>query len=258
MKFAAIYDIHANPDALKAVLDEIREKDVKLIISGGDVIAGPKPNETLRLLKDIPIPVRFILGNAESEVLRHLDGEKINGLSARADEEAKWTSNQLTDEHKKWIRTWEKSILIDTPNLGKILFCHGTPRSNVEIFTRQTRKEKLVSIFKNVTAATVVCGHTHIQFNLIVEDKLIINAGSVGMPFGKTGADWLLFDKMIEFKHTKYDLKAAAESIRRSNYPFAESFAANNILNPPSEEDALRMLTNMELNQEKMGLNIQV
>lgn len=255
MKIAAIYDIHANPNALNAVLNEIEESDVELIIIGGDVIAGPLPNETLTLLKQASTPMRFILGNAESEVLRHLNGEKIRGLSERANEEARWVSNQLTDENKIWISNWDKTITIDMANFGKVLFCHGTPRSNVEIFTRLTPVKKLASIFEDVAASIVVCGHTHIQFDITIGDNRVINAGSVGMPFGKTGSDWILIDNIFEFKHTDYDLNEAAENIRKSNYPQAESFLKNNVLNPLSERDSLKMLTKMELNQEKNGYN---
>ncbi|MCQ0112526.1 metallophosphoesterase family protein [Zhouia amylolytica] len=255
MKIAAIYDIHANPYALEAVLEEIKKCNVDLIIVGGDVVAGPMPNETLTLLQNAPVRMKFILGNAESEVLRHLNGEKINGLSERADEEARWVSKQLKDEHKDWIRSWEKTIILDTINFGRILFCHGTPRSNVEIFTSLTPKEKLISIFKNVTVSNVVCGHTHMQFERKIDNIHIVNAGSVGMPFGGTGAYWLLIDNSFEFRRTEYDLKATSQNISKSNYPYAESFASNNILTVPSENDALKMLTKIELDYEKTAHN---
>ena len=130
-----------------------------------------------------------------------------------------------------------------------MLFCHGTPRSDIEIFTRLTPEEKLVYIFGNVTVSVVVCGHTHMQFDRSIGRVRIINAGSVGMPFGRTGADWLLLDTDINFKHTNYDINKAAERIRQSNYPQAENFIANNVLSAPSEKNMLKMLTQMEADQ---------
>lgn len=249
MKIAAIYDIHGNSTALETVLEEITKEDVDLIIVGGDVVSGPMPKETLALLQNVKVPTRYILGNAESEVLRYLNGEEIDGLSERANEEAQWVSKQLSAENVEAIKGWSTIEKIQSNELGTLLFCHGTPRSDVEIFTKVTPDRKLEQLFKNVDASVVVCGHTHIQFDRDIENIRIVNAGSVGMPFGKTGADWLLIDSSIHFKHTDYNLEKAAEQILKSNYPHAESFAANNVLKTPSESDAIKMLTKLEQTQ---------
>jgi len=68
----------------------------------------------------------------------------------------------------------------------------------------------------------------------------VVNAGSVGMPFGNPGAYWLLLGPEVEFHRTEYDLEIAASRIRRTDYPEAEEFAAHNVLLPPSEEKMLR------------------
>src|ERR1700739_4764788 len=74
----------------------------------------------------------------------------------------------------------------------RVLFCHATPRNENEIFTRLTRDDPLMAVFAGVKASVVVCGHTHMQFDRVVGGVRVVNAGSVGMPFGKTGADWLI------------------------------------------------------------------
>jgi diadenosine tetraphosphatase ApaH/serine/threonine PP2A family protein phosphatase len=79
------------------------------------------------------------------------------------------------------------------------------------------------------------------QFDRTVDGIRVVNAGSVGMPFGKPGACWLLLGNEIEFRRTEYDLDAAALRIRKTGYPPAEDFAANNVLAPPSEEKMLRL-----------------
>jgi hypothetical protein len=65
----------------------------------------------------------------------------------------------------------------------------------------------------------------------------VINAGSVGMPFATTGADWLLLGPGIELRKTNYDTAAAAEQFRRTEYPMVEDMAVRYILNPPSEAE---------------------
>jgi diadenosine tetraphosphatase ApaH/serine/threonine PP2A family protein phosphatase len=75
----------------------------------------------------------------------------------------------------------------------------------------------------------------------------VVNAGSVGMPFGEPGANWLLLGPDIELRHTSYDLAKAAENIRGTQYPQAEEFAAHSILQPPSEPEMLEVFSRAEL-----------
>jgi len=79
------------------------------------------------------------------------------------------------------------------------------------------------------------------QFDRRVGHTRVVNAGSVGMPFGEPGADWLLLGPDIQFRHTAYDLAHAAERIRITDYPQAQDFAARNILNPPTEQEMLEI-----------------
>jgi diadenosine tetraphosphatase ApaH/serine/threonine PP2A family protein phosphatase len=85
------------------------------------------------------------------------------------------------------------------------------------------------------------------QFDRMVGAIRVLNAGSVGMPFGQSGADWLLLGPSVEFRHTSYDLARAAERIRQSGYPQAEDFVQHNILQPPSERDMLEAFSRVEL-----------
>jgi len=249
MRVAAIYDIHGNLPALEAVFNEVCAEKVDCIVVGGDVVAGPLPSETLGFLQDIRIPTHFIHGNAESELLRCVKGEEPGGLSEIANEEAHWLAQTLGPDQKQFVSSWSSTVELEIEGLGQVLFCHATPNSDIEIFTRLTPEEKLAPIFDELAVSLMVCGHTHMQFDRVISGTRIMNAGSVGMPFGRTGADWLLLDKDAEFRHTNYDLANAAERIRRSNYPHAEDFAANNILQAPTEDQALEMLTQLEARQ---------
>jgi hypothetical protein len=73
----------------------------------------------------------------------------------------------------------------------------------------------------------------------------VLNAGSVGMPFGRTGAHWLILGPTVEFRHTEYDLARAAARIRASEYPLAAVFAEQNVLNAPAEHEMLDRLTGL-------------
>src|SRR5213079_346317 len=99
----------------------------------------------------------------------------------------------------------------------------------------------LLPIFGKLDVALAVCGHTHMQFDRTIGRVRVVNAGSVGMPYGEPGAYWLLLGPTVQLRHSTYNLTKAAERIRATKYPEAEDFAANNVLRPPSESQVLAL-----------------
>ena len=233
------------------MLEDVKKEQVDCLAIGGDVVTGPMSSETLELLQSLDLETHFILGNAETDILDYLKTGKSNGLSERANVLAQRTAKILTPEQQEFIATWSKTITLEVADIGKVLFCHATPTSDTFIFTNRTPEEKLIPIFDEVDASTVICGHTHMQFDRTIGNTRVVNAGSVGMPFGKTGAYWLLLDKTVQLKQKDYDLVRAAERIRQTNYSGAEDFAKNNILKVTSEEEAHKMLAKMEAAQSR-------
>jgi len=247
MRVAAIYDIHGNLPALEAVLQEIRQEKVDHIILGGDVLPGPMPRETLDRLRNLDAPAHFVYGNGEVAVLQEMSGKEPASVPQTFRPIIRWTAEQLHPEHQQWLSTWPKTVTLEIAGLGSVLFCHATPQNENDIFTRLTPDDRLTPLFEGLDAATIVCGHTHVQFDRKIGRTRIVNAGSVGMPFGKPGAHWLLLGPNIQFRHTTYDLANAAERIRSTAYPQAHDFAARNILNPPTEQEMLEIFTRVEI-----------
>ncbi len=254
MRIAALYDIHANLPALEAVLEDVRRADVDQVVVGGDVVPGPMPREALALLLSLDVPVQFVHGNGELAVLAQIDAvdpasvtywgttsgaplpEPLQGV-------LRWTADQVQADGADILRTWPKTRRLEITGLGEVLFCHGTPRSETECFTRLTPEARLVPVFEGTDAAVVVCGHTHMQFDRLVAGVRVVNAGSVGMPFGQPGADWLILGPDVELRHTSYDLQRAAACIRATAYPQAVEFAEQYVLQPPSEAAMLDVFT---------------
>lgn len=243
MRVAAVYDIHGNLPALEAVLQEVRLAEADLIVMGGDIVPGPMPRETLECLLNLDIPVRFIQGNCEVDALAEATGAGAARVPEQFREIMRWSARQLFPEYEGFVAGWPKTLRVEMSGLGAVLFCHATPRDDNEIFTRLTPEEPLLPVFERLDVAIVVCGHTHMQFDRTVGSVRVVNAGSVGMPFGEAGADWLLLDGGVQLKHTPYDLKQAAERIRKTDYPQAQEFAANHVLQPPKEEQMLEVFT---------------
>lgn len=250
MRVAALYDIHGNLPALEAVLREVRKAAVDQIVVGGDVVPGPMVRETLHALLDVEIPTVFILGNSEAAVLAQMRGVDPGPMPAAAREAIAWSAQELRGEHESRFTDWPKTCRLQVPGIGAVLFCHGTPRHENEIFTRVTPEPRLLGVFDNLGVNLVVCGHTHMQFDRVIGGVRVVNAGSVGMPFGAPGAYWLLLGPDVEFRHTQYDLSGAADRIRRTRYPQAEEFAARSVLQPPSEASMLEALGAAELRYE--------
>jgi len=248
MRVAALYDIHGNLPALEAVVQQVREAHVDHVVVGGDVLPGPMSGETLACLLQLDMPVQFILGNGEVAVLAEKSGAEAPHWYRTIPESARrvvrWQANQLSPEHERLLASWPKTLRVTIPGPGDVLFCHATPRDENEVFTRLTSEELLLPVFEGLGVPLVVCGHTHMQFDRMIGRTRVVNAGSVGMPFGAPGADWLLLGPDVQFRHTSYDLENAAELIRATDYPQAEEIAAHYILQPPSEEEMLAVFTN--------------
>ena len=245
---AALYDIHGNLPALEAVLSEVRSHGVERIVIGGDVVPGPLFREALAVLFALDIPTEFIKGNGEVAVLETRAGGVSEPVPEQAREVIQWTAASLDSEHARWMAAWPMALRREVPGIGPVLFCHGTPRHHNEIFTARTPDDRLRPIFAPLNVALVVCGHTHAPFDRTVGATRVVNAGSVGMPFGDAGADWLLIDgARIESRHTAYDLDAAAARIRQSDYPHADAFVDRFVLSRPTLQQMLEIYSKSEL-----------
>jgi predicted phosphodiesterase len=225
--------------ALEAVLRDVRNAGVDRVVSGGDVVPGPMPREVVLTLLNLDVPVTFIRGNGDREVL----GLRAGGAGGRFPEgmreSMQWNADQLDDESAGIMAGWPVTTSIHVDPLGEVLFCHATPRNDTEIFLRTTPEEALNPAFASTRGDVVVCGHTHMQFDRMIGSTRVVNAGSVGMSFQGPGAYWLLIDSEIELRRTDYDLARAADRIRATSYPQADEFAERNVLRPPPEAETI-------------------
>lgn len=199
MRVAALYDIHGNLPALEAVLGEI---EADLVVVGGDVAPGPQVDACFERLEALEVPVRWVMGNGDRE---ELDAARLARFEP-------------------------------TVRIGSVLFCHGSPRSDEEIITRITPPDRLLPMLEGVDADIVVCGHTHHQFDLAVEGKRVVNAGSVGLPYqGDAAAFWLSLEPAVEFRRTAYDVEPAVELFRAM--PELEESVQASLVEPISAQE---------------------
>ena len=207
------------------MLADVERERVDEIVFGGDITSGPFPVETLALVRSLD--AYSILGNGDRPF--------------RGRPEAAWVWDQHSEEEIGWLGALPEQLV-----LGDTLFVHATPRSIEEVVTPVTPDERLAEILDGVEQSVVVAGHTHMQQDRRLGRWRFVNAGSVGMPYEeRPGAYWAIVDDDVELRRTDYDLAAAAEAIRASDWPIAEEFADENVLQVPSREEAATLFERM-------------
>jgi predicted phosphodiesterase len=172
---------------------------------------------------------KFIRGNADREVADRFGTEQ--GLPPELAAITRWCADKLTPGQRAFLATLPERVSIEIAGLGPVLFCHGSPRSDEDAIRVDTSEAKLEAWLYGVREATIICGHTHAPFDRQAVGKRIVNAGSVGLQYGK-GASWALLGPDVEFRRTFYDVDLALERIARSGIPDSESFTEH-LRNPP-------------------------
>ncbi len=228
MRVAAISDIHGNLPALDAVLAEIDQEGVDVVMVGGDVVSGPFSAQVLDRLAELP-SAGFVRGNADRLVV---EGDGEYGVDWSAERE------RLGEARLDVVRTWPLTVSLEVDGLGRVLFCHAIPSADEPILTRITPDGEVQEMLGDSSADVVVVGHTHMQFDRRLESGLrVVNAGSVGMPYeGRTGAYWALLGPDVELRRTEYDVEKMAAAIRKSAPGDEDS--VRRLLDPPSAAEA--------------------
>jgi putative phosphoesterase len=244
MRIAALYDIHGNLPALEAVLAEVELLDVDVIVVGGDVAPGAMTPQTIARLRALGDRARFVMGNGDREVVEAFDA----GPPPPEDAEegfmrfTAWCAGRIDRSQRDFLAGFEPVVRLEADDVGPVLFCHGSPRSDSEIITQITPPERLRPMLEGVDEPTVVCGHTHHQFALGLDGRTVLNAGSVGMPYqGAAAAFWLLLGPEVLMRRTDYDVDGALEALRATGAPdIDEMMLQDSLVTPAPAEDVAR------------------
>ena len=171
MRLAALYDIHGMAVPLEAVLAELDGEEVDAVLIGGDAVAGPQPAETLALLRALELPTHWIVGIRPERALGpDADDAVMGGEGAKAS--LRFTASQLTDEDRRELSSLPERLTLEVDGLGETLFCHASPRNDLDIVTPGTPEARFRSLLEGVSQQVVVAGHTHMQLERRVGDKL--------------------------------------------------------------------------------------
>lgn len=241
MRIAVLSDIHGVLPALEAVLAEPDVRSADRLVLTGDLAAGPQPVETLDALSAVGDRAVWVRGNADRELVDIIRGKQ----PTIPDPVAPWAASQLRPDQVDLLDSLPLSVVLDLGELGETLFCHATPRDDEEVVLVDSRIDRWTEVFSGIadSVSTVVCGHTHMPFVRLVDRRLVVNPGSVGMPYGGPGANWALLgeDGEVTIRRTRFDIDAACARVAaESSYPDAHEFADYFVRSRASDFDALR------------------
>jgi putative phosphoesterase len=180
VRVALISDLHGNELALAAVRRHIAQLGVDRVVCLGDCATlGARPREVLDHLRDMGAPC--ILGNHDEFLLDPSLVRSYNEAPIIADAVA-WCIDQLRPEDLAFVRGFARELELDLDGTRLALF-HGSPRSNTEDLLATTPADDLDRALDGRRAPVMAGGHTHLQMVRQHRGALVVNPGSVGMPF---------------------------------------------------------------------------
>jgi len=237
-RVAVLSDIHAVLPALEAVLAEPDVRSADLIVLTGDIAAGPQPVETLDLLAALGERVVWVSGNADRELVQCRRGD----LTTFPDSVTPWAADQIRPDQEELLAGLPLSRTMPVTGLGTVLFCHATPRDDEEVVLADSRLDRWAEVFDGLdpSVSAVVCGHTHMPFARLAHRRLVVNPGSVGMPYGGAGAHWALLGPGVQLRVTDFDLYRACQRIAaESGFPEAAEWADYFVRSRASDAEAI-------------------
>lgn len=230
MRIALISDLHANMVALEAVLADAAANGAERVVCLGDIVSlGPEPRETLARLRDLGIPC--VQGNHDPLAP---DPPCLAELEA-------WCEARLTPGELAWLRALPSHIEVPLDATTTLLCVHGSPRSfDDQVLAATSDADLDAMLAAHPAAAVTVCGHTHVQLLRRLRDRLIVNVGSVGMPFEQAYMGvgeprvlpWAEYAIValedgrlgVDLRRVPFDFATFAERVRKSGMPGAEAW----------------------------------
>jgi len=225
VRTALIGDIHGNSVSLQAVLADAGRRGADRIVCLGDVAAtGPQPRETVEAIAALGCPV--VQGNTDEWLLEPADEAVQDDDTRRILEIDLWVREQLRPQHFDALRDYRALVTLDG-----ITCYHGSPRSNTEAVLPTTPDTELGRMLDGHTAAVLAGGHTHLAMMRRHGRSLVINPGSVGLPYEHVPGDgfrnppWaeyaIVEGSDVAFHRVPVDVGAVTEAALASGMPNA-------------------------------------
>jgi predicted phosphodiesterase len=236
VRLGLIADIHGNLPALEAVIDELQGEELDEILCLGDVAVGPQPAETLELLQQLGCPV--VMGNWDSYFVSGFPEQKSE-FSRKLLDMGEWWAGQLSPAHREYIQGFVNSLERPLGEGKRLLAFHGSPRSFDDFIYATTPDEELEQMLDGKRAPLMIGGHTHFAMVRRHQGALLVNPGSVGLPFVGPAPvmrinPWAEYGILevedgrmsVDLRRTGFDVDTLLELISKSGMPHAKWWAS--------------------------------
>ena len=235
MRIGLISDIHGNLLALEAVLEELAREGIDKVVCLGDVAVGPQPSETLARIKELGCPV--VMGNWDAAFISGMP-EPRDEVGEMLVEIGNWWAGFLSLDDRTFMETFEPTVDLMLGSTPALAF-HGSPKSYDDWIFSTTPDDELAPMFGDERPQLLVGGHTHVQLARRWGSSLIVNPGSVGLPFlawwpeRVRVAPWAEYGIVsaddgrlqVDLRRTTFDVDAHLRLSRASGMPHAEWWA---------------------------------
>ncbi|MGC8926850.1 MAG: metallophosphoesterase family protein [Myxococcota bacterium] len=234
MKIGVISDIHANLEALEAVLRSLETDRVDKIVCLGDIVGyGASPRECCEII--MSVCDICVIGNHDAAIIDRMDYSYYYDAAHTV---LDWTKTQLNDACKEYLKKLPYFVEFDG-----IMLCHGSPvdAQSFEYIFSIEQARTIIPYFDKLSPLTLI-GHSHLfktfayienevndvlaqKFGLRKNYKYIISAGSVGQPRDyDPRAGYGIYDTEIrsfEIRRVEYDVQKASDKIKAAGLPQA-------------------------------------
>jgi len=233
MRIGVISDLHGNLPALDAVLNELEHQHLDQIVCLGDTAAlGPQPREVLARLRELHC--ELVMGNTDAWLLDPTPHEISDEYSLCVADVELWCANQLLPEDFRFIQSFRSMVSVDLGAGSEMLCYHGSPRSDLDRVMADTPAEEVAEMLNGWSALIMAGGHTHEQMFRPYGETLLLNPGSVGLPYRQplplgqayrppraeyAIVDWQESCCRVEFGSVRFEIGCLFEVARASGMP---------------------------------------
>jgi len=230
MRYAILGDIHANYDALSAVIEDMKNEGIDKTVCVGDLVGyGAEPAKCIDTIRRICTVC--IAGNHDFATIEKTNIEFFNAYARQA---TLWTRQNITEEHKKYLE--ELKLVEDVDDCFTLV--HGTLYAPALFDYIQTTFDAYLSL-QVLEKPVCFVGHSHVPISFFLDEavtystdrlirlkegvKVIVNVGSVGQPRDDDPrAAYAIYDtdkKEIIIKRIEYDVEKAVKKIQNAGLP---------------------------------------
>ncbi len=235
MRYLIFSDVHSNLEALKAMIEFIKNRKFEQFIFLGDIVGyGANPNEVIEEIKKIS-PLYIVRGNHDKAVAGLTSLDYFNPVAALA---VMWTSKNIKPDNLQFIKKLNRGPLKINEEMT---ICHGSPwDEDYYMFNKFDAFEAFsifdsricffghthfpaIHILKNDDVKTIYPGKFPSRLKIEDGNRYLINPGSIGQPRdGNPLSSFLIYDskkKIITIHRIPYDISTAQSKILEAGLP---------------------------------------